>query len=483
VVGNIGGGGQGDVFRVVDATQEIDGERALKRLRRKDRKEGFRREVEILRRLSHDNIIKIVDARIQESGGDEASFLVMPVALHGDLSARLDIYRGHIDPIIEVAKQIASALQFAHSSKIIHRDIKPGNILFPEVGHKVWVADFGLSIDQTAERLTPDGEVVGARFFTAPELDEGGSVEVTPAADIFSLGQLLFFMLSGGKRVPYDNVLADRHASLFSVGPRHALLRLLLSKMIVRLDNRYQDMQFVIRDLEQIEHWEKSIAGGLLDAKGLEATARLQKRAAEEMERQVTFKATREGDLKLLNTAKESVMNWVELQLEAVKVQIAAGGALQAAVDKFNISRFRPIIIDTGNSTVLQEIGSIMLTIRVPSDTHRNVYGLRFLVCSEVRYTLSAEDHNYLGKPGNPMMAVVPMFAQFKEASPPTSMDDGGYYFGRPTKYGVPDPIPIMSNMPYHRQMFSQSYVDGNICQSRGLTRANGRLRSRTYKI
>jgi serine/threonine protein kinase len=86
----------------------------------------------------------------------------------------LDIYTGHIDSTISVAKQIAGALAHAHAAKVVHRDVKPGNILFPEVGHKVWVADFGLSLDDTAERNTIDGEVVGPRFLTAPELEEGG---------------------------------------------------------------------------------------------------------------------------------------------------------------------------------------------------------------------------------------------------------------------------------------------------------------------
>lgn len=188
VVSTISAGGQGDVYRVTDATGELAGEWALKRLRRKDRISRFRQEVEILRRLRHDNIITIVDAQLVEDGADEASFLVMPIARHGDLDARLDIYTGHLDSIVGVAKQIGRALAHAHAAKVVHRDVKPGNILFPEVGHKVWVADFGLSLDQTAGRKTLDGEVVGPRFFIAPELDEGGAVDVTPAADIYSLG-------------------------------------------------------------------------------------------------------------------------------------------------------------------------------------------------------------------------------------------------------------------------------------------------------
>jgi serine/threonine protein kinase len=77
----------------------------------------------------------------------------------------------------------------------------------------VWLADFGLSFDSTAERNTIDGEVVGPRFFTAPELDEGGAIDVTPAADVYSLGQLIFYMLTGGKRIARENVLDSRYAA------------------------------------------------------------------------------------------------------------------------------------------------------------------------------------------------------------------------------------------------------------------------------
>ena len=114
VVGNISAGGQGVVFRVTDECQEFDGEWALKRLLRKDRVDRFQREVEILRRLQHDNIIKLIDARVCQDGGNEASFLVMPVAAHGDLDARLDIYKGNIDSVVQVGKQVASALKHAH---------------------------------------------------------------------------------------------------------------------------------------------------------------------------------------------------------------------------------------------------------------------------------------------------------------------------------------------------------------------------------
>ena len=286
VVDSISAGGQGEIFRVRDKSGELPGMWALKRLKHKDRVGRFAQEVAGLRRLQHENIIRLVDAQVHQDGSDERSFLVMPIAEHGDLEGRLAIYAGQLDSVVEVGKQIASALNHAHSVGIVHRDVKPGNILFPEVGHNVWVADFGISFDQAAERQTETGEVVGPRLFIAPELDESGVTQVTPAADVYSLGQMLFYMLSGGRRVARENIFDSRYSEFFTKGPRHELFRLLLSKMIAPIATRYKDMTQVLTELAQIENWEQNAVGGLLDTRGLEATGKLQQRMAEELQRQ-----------------------------------------------------------------------------------------------------------------------------------------------------------------------------------------------------
>jgi hypothetical protein len=84
----------------------------------------------------------------------------------------------------------------------------------------------------------------------------------TPAADVYSLGQLLFYMLSGGRRAAPGNIFDTRHAELFAKGPRHELLRLLLSKMIAPIETRYGDMARVLAELEQNENWEQSARAG-----------------------------------------------------------------------------------------------------------------------------------------------------------------------------------------------------------------------------
>jgi eukaryotic-like serine/threonine-protein kinase len=124
---NLNEGGQSVIFIVEDKTGKLRGEYALKRLKRKNRVARFRNEVAILRRMDDRNIIKLVDAQVQEDGTDDDSFLVMPVAEHGDLDSRLALYEDQLESVMQVALQIARALKHAHDNKVVHRDVnRPG---------------------------------------------------------------------------------------------------------------------------------------------------------------------------------------------------------------------------------------------------------------------------------------------------------------------------------------------------------------------
>ena len=404
-------GGQSVVFIVEDGTGELPCEYALKRLKRKDRIARFRNEVAILRRMDDRNIIKLVDAQVQEDGSDDDSFLVMPVAEHGDLDRRLALYKDQLESVVQVALQIARALKHAHDNNVVHRDVKPGNILFLTVGHDVWVSDFGLSFDLTAEeRHTPDGEVVGPRMFIAPELTEYGQHDVKPSADVYSLGQVIFYMLTGGRWLSGLNVHDHKYNQFFNGGRRHTLLRLLLGKMITERESRYADMAPVIAELKEIDDWEKNVAGSLLDAHGERATGRIQQRITEALQQKGHNEAVRQKERDLLNSVSESTAEWLAETMEAQKVKLGAGGALAVEVYARELQSHRQLILDTRNNTTLQEVDRVSLVIRPMTDKGYRGYFLHLYVCFEINRTLPFEDAHYLGKPGNPMLAVLPVF-------------------------------------------------------------------------
>jgi serine/threonine protein kinase len=463
-------GGQGWVYIVEDTTGEFKGVYALKRLKRQDRAARFRNEVEILRRLNHDHIIKLVDAQVREDGSDDTNYLVMPVAAHGDLNARLSLYTDQLESVVQVVLQIARALKHAHDAGVVHRDIKPGNILFPNVGHEVWVSDFGLSFDLTAEeRNTPVDEVVGPRLFIAPELTEYGVHDVKPSADIYSLGQLIFYMLTGGQWVSHLNVLDRRYDAVFYKGERHRLLRLLLGKMIAPLNSRYKDMSVVIGELEQVEIWERNAAGSLLDEVALQSAARLQQRITEELQQKADAEAVRKSEQDLTNTVAISATEWLAQQMEAQKPVLSAGGAIVVDVYVNEPRSRRQLLVDTGSDTLLQEHDIVSLFIRPMTNKGYMVYILHLYVCSEINHKLAFEDPAYLGRPGNPAMAILLMFESRDEVPRRIEIEtsDKGYILGEPRKHGVPRAVPITSAPIWHYQITNQHYVDGTVAITR----------------
>ena len=459
-------GGQSHVFVVEDLKGEYEELLALKRLKRKDRLVRFKREVDILWRLDDANIIKLIDAQVQEEDYSEAdSYLVMPIAEQGDLDDRLSLYKDQIESVVQVAVQIAQALKHAHEAKVVHRDVKPGNILFPKVGHDVWVSDFGLSYDLEAEeRHTPDGEVVGPRVFIAPELTEYGQHDVKPCADVYSLGQLIFYMLTGGRWVSELNVHEQKYNQFFDKGRRHRLLRLLLGRMITPQESRYSDMAQVIADLKEIGNWEKNSAENLLDEHGERATDRIQQRIAEALQQKADNEAVRNKERDLLNSVSESATEWLTEVMEAQKVRLEVGRALAVAV--YAREPHRQLILNTQHETTLQEVERVSLVIRPMTDKGYRGYFFRLYICIEVNHALPFEHQRYLGDPGNPMLAVLPVFESRWDAPNAPELTEGGYFFGEARKHGVRN-VPITSARPYHSRMTDPQYIEGSMTITR----------------
>ncbi len=159
----------------------------------------FRREALAAARLVHPNIVQVFDFGFDDGSG--RYFIVME-AVRGQSGAQLLHDRGYlpVDEAISIVGQAARGLDHAHRNGVIHRDVKPGNILLGDDG-SVKIADFGIAKAMAEESgITQIGSVVGTASYLAPEQATGG--EIGPAADIYALGVVTYQMLAA--RLPYE---------------------------------------------------------------------------------------------------------------------------------------------------------------------------------------------------------------------------------------------------------------------------------------
>ncbi|WP_459706173.1 serine/threonine-protein kinase [Actinophytocola sp. KF-1] len=174
-------------------------------------RERFRREMLSAANLSHPNIVPLYSA----PADDELLYLVMPYIDGPNLRDLLKAGPPDLTWTVHMIQSVASALDFAHAAGVVHRDVKPGNILVERRSGRVLLCDFGIAAPALGERLTEVGRRVGTPGYLAPELIPGGAAEpapVDPRADVYSLGVVLYQCLTG--RAPY--VHSDTSALLWA---------------------------------------------------------------------------------------------------------------------------------------------------------------------------------------------------------------------------------------------------------------------------
>ena len=162
-----------------------------------DNSERFQREIEIVRTLTHEHILPILDNGTYE----DWYYMVMPYIEGGTLQGRIERQLLPLDDAGVILEQVADALQYAHEKGIIHRDIKPTNVLLQGDDY-IYLADFGVAKASDADNsLTHTGAMIGTPKYMAPEL---AFEPATTVSDVYSLGVLLYQMLTG--RVPFEGV-------------------------------------------------------------------------------------------------------------------------------------------------------------------------------------------------------------------------------------------------------------------------------------
>jgi eukaryotic-like serine/threonine-protein kinase len=195
--GLVGSGGMAYVYLAHDKV--LDREVALKLLKTRyaeneELVERFRREARSAASLCHPHIVPVFDWGETEDG---TYYIAMEYLPGGTLKDDI-LKRGTLPPwmVAEAALQIAKALRAAHVGGIVHRDVKPRNILVSDSGH-VKVADFGIARAAEATTISDTGDILGSAKYMSPE-QAAGERDIDGRSDIYSLGCVLFEMLAGG---------------------------------------------------------------------------------------------------------------------------------------------------------------------------------------------------------------------------------------------------------------------------------------------
>jgi serine/threonine-protein kinase len=263
----IGTGGMSTVYRAFDTV--LERQVAIKLMHREiasdsDQLERFRREARAVAQLNHPHIVTVIDA-----GEDDSTPYIVFEYVEGETLK--DRIRRHgrlpIQEAIAYAIEIARALGVAHDRGIVHRDVKPQNVLVDEEG-SAKVTDFGIARTLDQEGLTADGRVLGTTDYVSPEQALGHAV--TGQSDLYSLGIVLFEMLTGDVPFKGDNqvAVAMKHVreQLPDVQLRRPEVSSALAAVLDRAtaketERRYATDQELITDLEQVLAYETQRSG------------------------------------------------------------------------------------------------------------------------------------------------------------------------------------------------------------------------------
>ena len=263
----IGAGGMSTVYRAFDTV--LEREVAIKVMHRdiahdSDQLERFRREARAVAKLNHPHIVGVIDA-----GEDEGTPYIVFEYVQGEtLKERIrSAQRLQIGEAVAYAIEIARALGAAHEQGIVHRDVKPQNVLIDEEG-AANVTDFGIARTLDQEGLTADGRFLGTTDYVSPEQALGHAV--TGQSDLYSLGVVLYEMLTGEVPFKGDNqvAVAMKHVreDLPDVQKRRPEVSSALAAVVDRatakdLKRRYPDDASLIADLEEVLVIETSRSG------------------------------------------------------------------------------------------------------------------------------------------------------------------------------------------------------------------------------
>ena len=252
----LGIGGMGAVYLVHD--KDLDRDVALKLIKSDiaddaDALERFKREIQLSSRVTHPNVLRVFD--LGES--DDIKFLTMQFVDGRDLATILK-KQGKLpnDRLVRVFRQVAEGLKAAHDQGVVHRDLKPQNIMI-DSQDRVYVTDFGLAKSTEQSGMTQTGAVIGTPFYMSPEQVKGEPVG--PRSDIYALGVILYQMAAGvvpfTGATPFEVMMRRVQRPAQPVGELNPDLPKYLQQIIERClavdpNLRYQNVAEILEDLD-----------------------------------------------------------------------------------------------------------------------------------------------------------------------------------------------------------------------------------------
>jgi serine/threonine protein kinase len=225
--------------------------------------ERFQREAKFIASLNHPHIVQVYDFDTMSAGGQMTSYMVMPFISGPTLREIIDEARrrGVKLPrtrVIAIIGDLCAALGYAHENGMVHRDVKPGNILFNEQKHAV-LTDFGIARLKEAAQLTTEGATVGTPQYLSPEQASG--LPVDGRSDLYAVGVILFELLTG--EPPFDDsstialLLKHLNAPVPSVSEKLGITNPALDALIHKAlaknpDNRFQTAAAFAAEVQQV---------------------------------------------------------------------------------------------------------------------------------------------------------------------------------------------------------------------------------------
>ena len=255
ILGRIGGGGMAVVYKAIDSL--LHRHVAIKVLSESLSNNSefirrFDREAQAAASLSHPNVVNVYDV-----GRDGYTHYIVMELVDGHTLKQYILDKGAlpVEEAVEIASQICDGLSHAHENQIVHRDIKPHNILMGRNG-RVKVTDFGIARAATSSTITQTGSVMGSVHYFSPEQARGGVVG--EKSDIYSLGIVLYEMLTG--QLPFDGdsaiSIALKHLQENVVDPREFnpnipenIVRIVMRALEKDPEMRYTSVKAMMQDL------------------------------------------------------------------------------------------------------------------------------------------------------------------------------------------------------------------------------------------